>query len=93
MIFKLFAMRDKTSGVFLQPFVSRSEIDAKRMLASAFDDPGFNQTPAGRYPQDFVLYEVGLFDDDRGEITGATPFAIATLSDLRPLPPASTVSS
>lgn len=93
MLFKLFAMRDKTSGVFLQPFVSRSVVDAKRMLASAFDDPGFLQTPAGRYPQDFVLYEIGLFDDDCGEIEATQPAALATLSDLRPLPPASTVSS
>lgn len=93
MRFNLYSMLDKTSGVYLQPFVSRGDVDAKRMLAQGFDDPAFLQTPAGRYPQDFVLTRIGEFDDDTGVVDGRKPLPIATLSDLRPLPPASTVSS
>lgn len=92
MMFQLFSMQDNTSGVFLQPFVARSESDAKRSLALGFEDPQFLQTPAGRYPHEFALYKIGAFDDETGVIAPCTPVRCAILSDLRPMPPASTVS-
>lgn len=92
MLFNLYSVKDKTSGVFLQPFVARSDVDATRQLAAAFEDPAFMQTPAGRYPQDFVLYGIGTFDDVDGDVGSNGPRSIATLSDLRPSPP-STVRS
>lgn len=94
MKFQMFSMFDRTSRVFLQPFVARSEGDARRQLTAAFEDPQFMQTPAGRYPQEFELYHVGTFDDESAilEVPDAARLVVV-LSDLRPVPPASTVSS
>ena len=94
MRFQMYCMFDKMSGVYLQPFVARSETDARRTLALGFEDPGFLQSPAGRHPQDFAMYHVGVFEDESGVINAVhTPKMVCHLSDLRPLPPASTVSS
>ena len=94
MRFALYSIRDVVSSVYLQPFVARSEVDAKRQLAAAFDDPQFLATPAGRYPMDFHLYHVGHFDDDTGIVEAFEhPANICRIGDLRPIPPASTVPS
>ena len=94
MRFVMFSVRDIASGVFLQPFVARSETDAKRQLSTAFDDPMFLQTPAGKFPQEFEVYVVADFDDDNGQIRSVfPPSLVCRLSDLRPVPPSSTVPS
>lgn len=93
MKFMMFCIHDVKSGIFLQPFVSRSENDAKRMIASSFEDPNFMQTPAGRYPHEFLLFSLAGFDDESGIISDASPKRICMISDLRPVPPSSTVPS
>lgn len=93
MKFKMFSVFDLAAGVFLQPFLARSDADAKRNITAGFDDPQFLQSPAGRYPSEFKLFSLATFDDDTGILEAYTPSFVATLSDLRPLPPSSTVSS
>lgn len=85
MKFILFSILDGKAGVFLQPFVARSDVDAKRQLSAAFKDPQFMQTPAGAYPQDFALYELGQFDDEFGTISASPkPTRVCELSALKP---------
>lgn len=87
MRFVMFSMFDAKSAVFLQPFVARSENDARRQLALAFEDPNFRNTPAGRFIEEFHLYELGSFDDENGVITASHPRQVCTLASLKPAEP------
>lgn len=89
MKFQLFSVLDLKSGVFLSPFVSRSEVDAKRQIAASLLDPQIKQTPVGQNPSDFALYRVGAFDDEAGTLFAeAMPTLVEPLSAM-----VSTVSS
>lgn len=93
MRFQLFCMFDQMAGVFLQPFCARSAVDARRQLTLGFENRDFLETPAGRYPHEFAMYHVGEFDDESGVIDSVKPVRVCLLSDCRPLPTSSTVSS
>ncbi|WNK14722.1 MAG: nonstructural protein [Microvirus sp.] len=89
MNFQLFSIFDMKAGVFLSPFVSRSETDAERQISSSLRDPGIKDTPVGQNPEDFALYKIGKFDDELGRIeSDLAPRLVKTLKEL-----GSTVSS
>lgn len=90
MKFQLFSVYDAKGEVFLSPFVARSEVEMRRMLTESFRDRNFVETPAGRYPQEFVVYRVGTFEDDFGKLEpadGGMPVRICSLDSLRPAAP------
>lgn len=92
MKFTLFSVFDGTAGVYLQPFIARSEVDAKRQIAASFENPEFRSTPVGRNPETFYLYGLATFDDETGDISGfAAITRYCSVAELAPR--ASTVSS
>lgn len=93
MRFIMFSVRDTKAGVFLQPFIARSTTDAIRNITSGFEQPEFLQSPVGRYPNEFDLFDIGEFDDECGISKEYTPVFVSNIADLRPRPRASTVSS
>lgn len=85
----LFSIFDMKSGVYLAPFVSRSDTDAERQISASFRDPAIKESPVGQNPEDFALYRLGMFDDEMGTIEStAPPRLVKTLKEL-----ASTVPS
>ena len=70
MIQKMFAIRDGKAEAFLQPFFSIASGSAIR----AFDDAiNGDKSPLSSHPGDYVLYEIGHFDDVSGELVCLTP--------------------
>ncbi|AXH74216.1 MAG: nonstructural protein [Microviridae sp.] len=69
----LFSILDTVAGVFMSPFVARSEVDAIRQIAASKSDPNIASTPVGTNPRDFVLYELGFLDDETGQIFPVFP--------------------
>lgn len=66
---KVFAIFDKKTASYGQPFTSNHVALATRSVQQAVADLN---TSLGQYPADFALYEVGLYDDASGELVNHT---------------------
>jgi len=65
MILKVFAVRDVKASAFLQPFYSPSVGSALRAFGDAVAD---TNCPFNKHPEDYVLYEIGIYDDSSAEL-------------------------
>lgn len=74
MILKVFSVFDSKLQVFNTPFFSRSVADATRSFSDLVRD---SRTTVGQHPEDFFLYDIGLYSDETGEINGSTPTQVA----------------
>lgn len=70
MILKVFSVYDGKIKVFLRPFVDQHTGSALRSFEEACKEPS---SPFAKFPQDFVLYEVGTFDDESGKLVEYSP--------------------
>lgn len=80
MIMKIFAVKDKQVEAFLQPFFSPTIGSALRSLMEVVNDP---QHTFSKHAPDYVLYDLGEFDDTTGCISvGSLPDPVVNLADL-----------
>lgn len=70
MTLKVFAVRDMKALAFLQPFFSNSVGSALRAFGDAVSD---NSCPFAKHPEDYVLYEIGTYDDSTAELQSVSP--------------------
>jgi len=66
----VFSALDKAVGAFLPPFYARSKAEAIRSFSDAVSNPESNFS---KHLDDFVLYELGEFDDNSGIFSGSEP--------------------
>jgi hypothetical protein len=59
----VFSVYDAAVGAFMSPFYARAKGEALRMFTDLANDASTN---VGKHPADFVLMEVGEFDDRSG---------------------------
>lgn len=62
---KLFSIKDNISNTFSSPFLSTNDATAVRSFKHTVNDA---TTTIHHSPDDYVLYQVGLFDDSTGDI-------------------------
>lgn len=62
---KMFCVYDSKSQMFNTPFYSTTTGSAMRSFQDLVNDP---QTLPFKHPGDFVLYEIGEFDDNTGTV-------------------------
>jgi len=88
MILKVFAVRDMKAQAFLQPFYSPSLGSALRAFGDAVGDVS---CPFSKHPEDYVLYEIGAYDDNSGDLESLSPVKLlGCASDfVRVVPPVS----
>lgn len=60
MLHSLFVVFDVKSSVYCPPLPFRHKGDAIRWFTERANDKNNN---IGKYPNDFILYEIGTFDD------------------------------
>lgn len=66
----LFSVYDSKAKVYSNPFVAGQKGSALR----SFQDVSKDKThPIGKHPEDYALYQIGEWDDDKGIVT-ATQF-------------------
>jgi len=61
----LFSIRDAKGEIYGSPFAKAHRGDAERAFSQLTADP---QSMVKQFPEDFSLYEVGLFDQSTGKI-------------------------
>ena len=80
----LFTVRDLKADCYVVPFTDKTRAAAIRMFIDTVNAPDhtFN-----KHPEDFVLYELGTFDDNRAEFElSDTPIPIAkAIEMLKPM--------
>lgn len=60
---KVYAIYDVKAEAYMQPFNAETAGLALRSFAGAANDP---QTTIGKFPTDFILYEIATFDEHTG---------------------------
>lgn len=60
---KAFSVYDSKAEAFMPPFFMQTVGAAVRAFSDLSNDPN---TMVNRHPSDYVLYEIGSFDDDGG---------------------------
>lgn len=70
MMIKVFSVYDSKAKVFSQPFYALNEDVAVRMFQASVND---RSTQFWKYPEDFTLFAVGGFDDNKGELVPLSP--------------------
>lgn len=67
---KIYSIFDVKVGAYNFPFTMRSNGEALRAFA---DMANSGDTKIGQHPEDYLLYAVGEFDDERGIVTPLQP--------------------
>lgn len=70
MTLKVFAVRDMKAEAFLQPFFSPTSGAALRAFGDACDK---TDSPFHAHPSDYILFEIGTYDDATGLLTHLAP--------------------
>lgn len=78
MIMKAFAIYDTKSLAFGMPFFMQSAGAAVRAFGDLAGDP---QSSISKHPSDYVLYEIGSFDDSTASFVGTNPHSLGFASD------------
>lgn len=81
MILKAYSLLDAKVGTFGTPFFMAHVQQAIRACADLAMDMN---TVVGRHPADFILCEVGTFDDVSGVLASQAPVQIAVVVNLVP---------
>lgn len=77
MISAMFAIFDQKSKAYMQPFFAQSAGCAARSFAVAVNDP---TTMLSKHPEDFSLWEIGVFDDDNAHLHSHSPLKSVCLA-------------
>lgn len=76
---KVYSIFDSVVGAYLQPFYTRSEGEAVRMVKQAVNDPATN---FAKNPSDYALAYHGEFDDASGDFDTSAAQRLLVLSSL-----------
>lgn len=77
------AIRDRAADVFGQPMFTASVGQAIRAFTDQINGSDRDQNVLARHPEDFDLYELGIYDDATGLFETGTPRQVAVGKDLR----------
>lgn len=85
MITKVFSLYDGKAKAFGPPFHMLQRGQALRALQDLVND---DRSMVSRHPQDFVLYQIGDFDDSSGEYLNKVPHELVGMAlDFKQIKP------
>lgn len=68
---RVYSLRDVKAGVYLPGLMTfRKEEESSRFFIGMLQNPGSN---LHKFPRDYVLHEVGKFDDESGALSFQIP--------------------
>lgn len=75
----VYSIYDVASGAYMRPFFVQADAEAARM----FSDIALDADHAiGKHPEDYSLFRVGTFDDNKAKLVGEAPECIATALEM-----------
>lgn len=76
----LFSILDTKASIYMQPFCCSTNAVALRHFS---DSVNTADSPFHKHPEDYILFEIGRFDDQTGEIiSNPSPTSVAKAIDL-----------
>ncbi len=66
----IYSVYDSTAEAYLEPFFAKNDGTARRSFSVAVNEPGHD---FGKFPQDFVLFKIGMWDELSGVIDAGVP--------------------
>lgn len=75
----IYTIFDSASGAYMRPFFAQSDGQATRSFGDIARDENHE---IGKHPEDYSLYRVGIFDDNKAEITPEDKTCLATAMEL-----------
>jgi len=63
---EIFTVYDSKAEAYLQPFFLKTKALALREITDAANNP---EHQFGKYPEDYVLFHLGQYDEDKGMFT------------------------
>ena len=75
----LYCVFDSCSGVYDRPFCANADGSAVRSFGDIACDA---EHPIGMHPEHYMLFRVGLFDDNTGEIVPEVPVCLCKAHEL-----------
>lgn len=80
MIHKIFAVFDSKAESYTPPFFQHHEAMAVRTFTDCCND---DEHTFGKHPEDYTLFDLGLYDDSTGTITQDKITSVANGLQLR----------
>lgn len=78
---RVFSIRDEKVGAYMQPFFSPTVGSAIRAISDVVNDV---QSQFSKHPSDYVLFEIGVYDDISGLIKSLeSPKSIGVLLEYK----------
>lgn len=78
MIKGVFSVFDNKAGAFLPPFMELNVDTAQRAIMMALE--ARPEDLMAKYPEDYTLFDLGVFDDNKGEYETYTPRSICNIA-------------
>lgn len=80
MIRNAYSIFDSKLATFSQPFFDLTDASAIRNFSDAIADGSNPNNQWHKHPEDFSLFVVGSFDDEKGELLAVVPRSLITAS-------------
>lgn len=75
----LYTVQDRQAEYYLTPFFARNDMVATRMFETEANNP---DGQIGSYPEHFILWRLGEYDESKGIITPEAPLCVAKAHEL-----------
>lgn len=79
MIVNSYSLLDTKTGLYSMPWFFAHDAQAMRAVNELARD---KNTTVGNYPADYVLYRIGLFDDNTGECQTVAPYNMGSVAAI-----------
>lgn len=80
MEYKVYSLFDSQVKAYMQPFFMRTKGEAVRALMQLLGD---SNTNVAKYPQDFILFQIGTYDDETGLIQPNAPESLGVAIEFK----------
>lgn len=75
----IYTILDTKAAAYLPPFYMRSNGEALRAFS---DEISNGDSQIAKHPEDFILFQIGTFDEQTGELSPVSPISLAKAIDL-----------
>lgn len=80
MLLRIYSIYDTKAGVYAGTFFEVNNAVAMRRFADLVNDP---RSPLNRHPADYILFGIGVMNDENAKIEGHDPVNLCTAEEVK----------